>query len=275
MREYLWEVLARSFVFLPGIGPVREARLWKRGIQSWADYRALPYVKGVRSRLKEQHHELLALAESSLGRDPHFFAHVLPLQEHWRAYSHFREGAAYLDIETRGERENNDVTVVGVRHRGRSRMFVKGKDYTPAAVSEFLRDATSIVTFNGNSFDLPMLAKEGVRIPSVPAVDLRIVLHRAGYEGGLKRIEETLGFVRDDSVRGMSGYDAVKLWRRYERDGDESALDLLLAYNAADFENLEPLADFACDALEKHLLSGGTIQTRLTQVSAPEARAGP
>ncbi|HET6403949.1 MAG TPA: ribonuclease H-like domain-containing protein [Candidatus Thermoplasmatota archaeon] len=268
-------MLARTFVFLPGIGPVREARLWKRGISSWSDYRAMPHVKGIRQRLKARHDELLALAQTSLGRDPRFFATVLPPQEQWRAYTHFREGAAYLDIETRGERENNDVTIVGIRLRGKSRTFVRGRDYTPAAVTEFLRDATCIVTFNGQSFDLPMLANDGVQLPEVPSVDLRVVLHRAGYEGGLKRIEETLGFVRDESVRGMSGYDAVKLWRRYETTGDEEALARLVAYNLADFENLEPLADFACDALERKLLSDLMAQTRLPQALAQEAPAGP
>lgn len=268
-------VLPRTFVFLPGIGPVREARLWKRGITTWRDYRALPHVKGIRPRLKERHDQLLELAEASLGKDPRFFAHLLPPHEQWRAFPHFRDGAAYIDIETRGERESNDITVVGIRLRGRSRMFVRGSDYSPAAVSEFLKDATALVTFNGNSFDLPMLAGDGVALPAVPQVDLRVVLHRAGYEGGLKRIEEALGFVRDESVRGMSGYDAVKLWRRYEREGDAAALDRLLAYNAADFENLEPLADFACAALEKHLLAGGTLQTRLIPASAPGAPAGP
>lgn len=262
-------------MFLPGIGPVREARLWKRGVTAWPDYRALHHVRGIRPRLKAQHDELLALAEASLGRDPRFFAHMLPAQEQWRAFSHFRDGAAYLDIETRGERENNDVTVVGIRMRGKSRAFVRGVDYTPAAVGEFLRDATALVTFNGAAFDLPVLAAEGVPLPSVPNVDLRVVLNRAGFEGGLKRIEEALGFERDPSVRGMSGYDAVKLWRRYEREGDQDALARLLAYNAADFENLEPLADFACDALERRLMAEVMAQTRLPLAPAQGAPAGP
>lgn len=254
---------------------MREARLWRRGVESWADYRALSRVNGVRPRMKHRHDQLLLLAESALGRDAAFFAHVLPPGDQWRAFGHFREGAAYIDIETRGERENNDVTVVGVRHKGESRMFVRGIDYTPQAVSDFLRGATSIVTFNGASFDLPVLQKDGVQLPRVPHVDLRIVLHRAGYEGGLKRIEEQLGCVRDESVRGMSGYDAVKLWRRWEREQDREALDRLLAYNAADFENLEPLADIACDSLERKLLAEVTSQTRLPREPAPAARAGP
>lgn len=267
-------MLTRTLLFLPGIGPVREARLWRRGIESWDAYRDLQHVRGIRPRLKAQHDELLLLAERALGRDPAFFRHILPPGEQWRAYSHFREGAAYLDIETTGDRANL-VTIVGVRHRGVSKMFVRGIDYTPQAVSEFLRGATSLVTFNGASFDLPVLAAEGVRLPHVPSVDLRVVFHRAGHEGGLKRIEERLGFVRDAGVRGMTGYDAVKLWRRWEAMGDRGALDTLLAYNLADFENLEPLAEFAVAALEKKLLEDITAQARLPAGSAPAAPAGP
>lgn len=255
-------VLPRTFLFLPGIGPVREGRLWRRGVETWADYRALGRVRGVRPRLKERHDQLLHVAESALGKDPAFFAHVLPVNEHWRAYEAFRHDAAYIDIETTGDRDNL-VTIVGVRRAGKSRTFVRGVDYTPETVSEFLRGATALVTFNGASFDLPVLANEGVVLPQVPSVDLRVVFHRAGFEGGLKKIEEGLGFVRSDEVRGMTGYDAVKLWRRWERDGEKEALERLLAYNAADFENLEPLAEIACSSLEKRLLEEITVQARL------------
>jgi len=266
-------VLPRTFLFLPGIGPVREARLWRRGVSSWADYRALGSVRGIRPRLKERHDQLLRVAESALGRDPGFFAHALPSSEHWRAYEDFRDGAAYLDIETTGDRENL-VTIVGIRYAGESRCFVRGVDYTPAAVGEFLRGATALVTFNGASFDLPVLASEGVVFPKVPSVDLRVVFHRAGYAGGLKKIEEALGFVRNDGVRGMTGYDAVKMWRRWERGGDREALDRLLDYNTADFENLVPLADFACGTLKKRMMDEVTAQARLPLGSAPSAPAG-
>lgn len=267
-------MLPRTFLFLPGIGPVRESRLWKRGVHTWADYRALPRVTGIRPRVKDRHDELLALAETSLGRDPAFFAHVLPSHEHWRAYEAFREDAAYLDIETTGDR-TNAVTVVGVRRRGQSRAFVRGKDYTPEIVSEFLRDASCLVTFNGASFDVPVLANEGVVFPSVPHVDLRVVFARAGYTGGLKRIEETLGFARADGVRGLSGWDAVKLWKRWESYGDREALDTLVAYNVADFENLDPLARFACGALRERVLADVIPQARLPGWSEAAPPAGP
>lgn len=269
-------MLGRSFLFLPGIGPVRETRLWKRGVHSWADYRRLPRVQGVRPRLKAQHDEVLAVAEERMGRDPAFFARLLPPGEHWRAFATHAEGAAYVDIETTGDRENQ-VTVVGVRHNGRSRAFVKplresdeavleacdARPYTPQAVGEFLRGATCLVSFNGASFDLPVLEREGVRLPVVPHVDLRLVFGRIGIAGGLKKLEEEMGMERDPRVAGLSGWDAVKLWRRWEVKADQDALRTLVAYNLADFENLEPLAHYACDTLQVQTLKGLKEQTRL------------
>ena len=281
-------VLARSFVFLPGIGPVRETMLWRRGVESWGAYRKLARVPGVRPHIKARHDAVLEVAEQAFPRDPSFFARVLPPAEHWRAYASFAAGAAYLDIETTGDR-TNAVTIVGVRHKGKSRAFVRvagplarkardetwvfgnshveGKDYTPAAVTEFVRDATALVTFNGATFDVPVLEGEGVRFPRVPHVDLRTVFTRVGLAGGLKKIEEALGLARDDGVKGLSGYDAVKLWRRYEARGDEEALRTLVAYNVADFENLEPLAGYACSTLETRMLQDARGAQRILPVA--------
>jgi len=128
-----------------------------------------------------------------------------------------------------------------------------------------------LVTFNGASFDVPVLAAEGVRIPAVPHMDLRPVFGRVGYDGGLKKIEEKLGFAREGDVKGLSGWDAVKLWRRWEREGDKAALDRLVAYNVADFENLEPLAQLATRMLREKTLEPIAAQTRLTG-ALPAAR---
>lgn len=266
-------VLRRSFLFLPGIGPVREAMLWRRGVTTWSLYRDLERLPGIRPRTKSQHDGVLAVAEERLGRDPGFFARLLPASEHWRAFATFHEDAAYLDIETTGDR-TNAVTVVGVRRRGVDRAFVRGADYTPEAVSEALAGVSCLVTFNGAAFDVPVLRAEGVRFPDVPHVDLRPVLARAGYTGGLKKIEETLGLPRVEGVAGLSGWDAVKLWRKWEDRRDRAALDKLVAYNLADASNLEPLARFACAHLEQALLTGVKAQSRLPEASAGEVPAG-
>jgi uncharacterized protein YprB with RNaseH-like and TPR domain len=267
-------LLRRSFLFLSGIGPAREAMLWRRGVTTWSLYRDLQKLPGIKPRVKAQHDGVLAIAETMLGRDPGFFARLLPSPEHWRAFSEFHAGAAYVDIETTGDR-TNAVTVVGVRHRGVNRAFVKGIDYTPAAVSEMLADATCLVSFNGASFDMPVLAGEGVKLPAVPHVDLRLVLARCGYTGGLKKIEETLGLARADGLQGLSGWDAVKLWRKWEDRGDRAALETLVAYNIADFENLEPLASFACQRLESETLAGLKAQARLPGDPIGSLQVGP
>ena len=268
-------MLPRTFLFLPGIGPTREAGLWRRGVDSWDAYRRLARVPGIRPRIKERHDAVLEVAASALPRDPAFFARVLPPGEHWRAYRHFAARAAYVDIETTGDRAN-DVTVVGVRFNGESRAFVRGKDYTPEAVTAFLGGASCLVTFNGASFDLPVLVHDGVKLPAVPHVDLRPVLARVGLTGGLKKIEESLGLARADGVKGLSGWDAVKLWRRWEARADEEALRTLVAYNVADFENLEPLARLAAERLETQMLAEVAAQTRLTLEGPPATLpAGP
>ncbi|MCK5661738.1 MAG: ribonuclease H-like domain-containing protein, partial [Methanosarcinales archaeon] len=38
----------------------------------------------------------------------------------------------------------------------------------------------------------------------------------------------------------MTGFDAVRLWRHYER-GDDDALKTLVAYNREDIENLKTI----------------------------------
>jgi len=66
------------------------------------------------------------------------------------------------------------------------------------------------------------------------------VLRSLGYTGGLKKVETKLGLDRGD-LRDVDGFFAVLLWDEYRRRGNERALETLLAYNATDVLNLEPL----------------------------------
>ena len=75
-------------------------------------------------------------------------------------------------------------------------------------------------------------------------VDLRFLLARLGYRGGLKKIEPRFGIQRPGEVDGMDGYMAVILWERHQR-GDRTALELLLQYNREDVVNLEILMEQA------------------------------
>ena len=98
-----------------------------------------------------------------------------------------------------------------------------------------------LVTFNGSQFDLPVLqAFFGGRPFRQTHIDLRFVLARLGFKGGLKKIEPRFGLNRPPDLAGLDGYDAVLLWERVRR-GDRVARDLLLRYNQEDVVNLESL----------------------------------
>jgi uncharacterized protein YprB with RNaseH-like and TPR domain len=98
-----------------------------------------------------------------------------------------------------------------------------------------------LCTFNGDRFDLPLLERQTrldlrVRFRSL---DLLRECRRVGLKGGLKRMEERFGIAR--TTRGMNGWDALRLWARYEGEGDREALERLLEYNREDVMNLVQL----------------------------------
>jgi hypothetical protein len=95
---------------------------------------------------------------------------------------------------------------------------------------------------------LPFLEHNlGLSFPHVH-FDLRFLLKRIGFGGGLKAIEHAFGFDRGE-VGGIDGYTAVLLWRKYEKTGDERYLNTMLAYNVEDVVNLEVLLHIAYNGL--------------------------
>ena len=71
-------------------------------------------------------------------------------------------------------------------------------------------------------------------------IDLRYILRSVGLTGGLKGCETQAGIDRGE-LTGLDGYDAVLLWNDYQRNGNQKALETLLAYNSQDIVNLEIL----------------------------------
>ncbi len=174
--------------------------------------------------------------------DHAYFAGGLPYREHWRAFGEFRGRIGYLDIETTGLSSASDaITVIGVYDGRETHTFVRGKNLD--AFPKHLRRYSLLVTFNGARFDLPFIRHA---IPETVLdqlhVDLMYPLRRMGFRGGLKRIEREMGIVRSEETQGLDGWEAVRLWRAYER-GDRKALETLVAYNREDVENLERLME--------------------------------
>ena len=147
---------------------------------------------------------------------------------------------AYLDIETTFD---NAISVVGIHIPGREMVQLTGVQVTDVLIYRALEGVSTVVTFNGASFDLPFIRRTtGLDIKDLAEHrDLLHVCRKQSLRGGLKRVEVLLGISRGSGI--TDGRLAPRLWQRWENDGDEEALKVLLEYNKEDCVNLEILED--------------------------------
>lgn len=145
---------------------------------------------------------------------------------------------AYLDIETSFE---GAITVVGLHTERRGMLQLFGGKVNDLAVWRALDGVGMICTYNGSRFDLPVIRRR-LGLDLAREFQTRDLMHdcwRHGLFGGLKRVEERLGIARRS--RGIDGWAAMRLWSRYEDEGDQEALHTLLIYNEDDVLNLRAL----------------------------------
>jgi uncharacterized protein len=240
------EMLTSTFLLLQGIGPMTERRFWQAGLLDWQSFLKQSRVAGLSPDRKSWYDRELAAAQTEFDAGHlHLLAARLPSREHWRFFDICRTRTIYLDIETTGtSHDDGDVTIVGLHRNGQTTSLIRGDNLTSHRLQEELDQADLLVTFFGTGFDVPYLRAKfpDLRFP-MPHFDLCFAARRLGLRGGLKHIEQEVGITRDGTLRGLDGWDAVRLWSMWRR-GDRAALDLLLAYNAADTENLVPLTEF-------------------------------
>ncbi|HSI71802.1 MAG TPA: ribonuclease H-like domain-containing protein [Fimbriimonas sp.] len=204
------------------------------------------------SACKDAFRKTIEQSRNALAFGEHqYFARKLKQKHAWRAWPDFRESCAYVDIETSG---GNDITVVGIYDGSRFTALVKDDNLGnfPDVISHY----STVVTFFGTGFDLPVLQKQfkNFQFDQIH-IDLCPLLRSLGYRGGLKRIEKEFGIQRDPAIDGLTGYDAVKLWRRHRALGDDRALETLIEYNRADVVNLEALMIKAYDKMRQATLA--------------------
>ena len=94
--------------------------------------------------------------------------------QHWRLSPHFRNSAAYIDIETTGlSRDFDEITTIALFDGDRVRTYVNGRN-----LDEFkqdIKDYNLLVIFNGRCFDVPFIERY-FRIKLEHAhIDLRFV----------------------------------------------------------------------------------------------------
>ena len=124
-------------------------------------------------------------------------------------------------------------------------------------VRERICKSSCIVTYNGKSFDWPLLRNRFVmnRVP-VPELPPHIdLLHsaRCVYKGRLERVrlvnveDRVLGFLRVDDVEG---HEIPELYWSYVRGGSPGALEPVIEHNANDIIALAALLGSLAERLE-------------------------
>ncbi len=244
-------MLLSTFIFLQGIGESTERLLWEAGITNWETFLQNAIIPHISTSRKSLYDTILEEAQAQWHQhNSRFFAKTLKARDHWRLYPHFRTNTAFLDIETNGiPAPHGKITLVGIYGRGQMTTLVQGETLSECRLHNELASYDLLVTFFGSGFDLPFLK---TTYPDLildhPHLDLCFAARRLGLKGGLKSIEHELGCNRTTSLEGLTGWDAVRLWKEWQ-DGNRASRELLIEYNEADCKNMEPLADWICDRM--------------------------
>jgi uncharacterized protein len=240
-------MLKKSFVHIKGVSKEKEQQFWQEGIGSWEDLisKSGDLSFSFSDKVRD---EVMQSLKAYERQDFSYFAGRMPKNQHWRMYNELKGKCCFLDIETSGLSKTRDIiTIIGIYDGKESKVFVEGKNMHlfPKELAKY----DMVVTFNGACFDLPFIRSKynGLQMPAFH-VDLRYPLRTLGYSGGLKLIEKSFGFERDESIADVDGFEAIRLWKAYQK-GDKNALAKLIDYNIADIENLKPMMDFVFEKL--------------------------
>ncbi len=185
----------------------------------------------------------------------------------WRQYSQGLS-VGFLDLETTGLSRHRDAIILGglLRMDGDGsqkilQLLCDHRDEEAAMLAEFwaqVRDCHILVTYNGDSFDLPMLRERLRRwnvvspeeMPPVLSFDLYRIFHSYCPMASLlpnlrqKTVETALGLSQNRKDE-IDGAESVRLFAQYERQTDDSGRkqlrEILLLHNRDDLLQLSRL----------------------------------
>lgn len=246
-------MISQSFIFLDKVGRTTENKIWQT-VSDWDSFLKKEKIPGLGLKKKKFYDsQLLKTKTALINRDLKTLAKIFPKNEHWRLYNKFKERILFFDIETGSY--YSDITVLGAYDGEEYYCFVKGCNLEKELIKKLFDSYDILVSFNGSSFDIPVINRFFGKIITEDKIhiDLRHVLFRLGFSGGLKSIEEVLGIARKKEIINFQGSDAGYLWQEYMLTKNEDCMKLLIEYNEADCRNLEPLAEFAIKKLWKQL----------------------
>ncbi len=232
-------MLRKSFILFSGIGAKKERRLWSEGAMDWSDL----FSKSAPSGTSAVRFELENAEANYAAQHDAYFYDLLPSGERWRMLSSFSKRFAFIDVELDRFSRYAEPTLLGICRGGLYIPLVRGFNLDSKSVEQALNGADVLVTYNGRRHDIhflrQLLGREGRRLRMI---DLRFVARKAGFSGGLKQLERTIGVERSRYVELAAHGQTARLWKMWKSNGSRSALELLMAYNKEDTCNLHPIA---------------------------------
>lgn len=218
--------------------------MWDQGVADWSRLLRAGRLTRISDRrlgtMKEFARQIISLESQHQMRE---LGMMLPPRERWRLLDGWDGRFAAMDVEAiRIHRSFVPVMLTIRRGDNLPRTLIRGDDLCWRQVDRLLSGVDFLVTFNGSSFDIPLLEDCGYGFGSMTHLDLRRYCLRADLRGNLKEIEKTLGIVRPREIEFSTSEQVAYLWRLWEERGSRNALEILTRYNRQDADSLVELA---------------------------------
>jgi uncharacterized protein YprB with RNaseH-like and TPR domain len=240
-------MLRNNLTIFPGISYKRQRYLRGRGIITWEDLLRNGKEHFPGYLWEEIENEIYMAIRNYDEGNIEYFKDAIDRKDYYILYHDFKGRSIFLDIETTGMSTENDITIIGISDSKKNyRVFVNGINLYEREIIPIISKYSILVTFYGTRFDVPFIYKKfrdlGEILLKMVHIDLCFLGHRVGFKGGLKSIEKQVGLEREDEIEGLTGFDAVRLWKEYKL-GRIDSLIRLIRYNRRDVLNLIDLIE--------------------------------